>query len=208
MNIYQKLQKCRVELQNSNLKKSGNNKFAGYDYFELGDFLPKINELMMENGLASSICFMNDIAILRIIDADKPEDSIEFTSPIANAQLKGCHDIQNLGAVQTYLRRYLWTNAMEIVEHDPLDATTGKTDKNEEEKKDYRQEIGKMLMELAGGDKDKASELLKQFTSFTGKDGNVIVGKSSIKDLSDKMLPPTYGKIKAEWLKRGGKDGN
>jgi hypothetical protein len=30
-----------------------------------------------------------------------------------------------LGAVQTYLRRYLWTNAFEIVEHDALDATTG-----------------------------------------------------------------------------------
>lgn len=41
MNIYKKLQKCRVDLQNSNLKKSGNNKFAGYSYFELGDFLPK-----------------------------------------------------------------------------------------------------------------------------------------------------------------------
>jgi hypothetical protein len=27
--------------------------------------------------------------------------------------------------VQTYLRRYLWTNAFEIVEHDALDATTG-----------------------------------------------------------------------------------
>lgn len=125
MNIYKKLQKCRVDLQNSNLKKSGNNKFAGYQYFELGDFLPKINELMLENGLTSSICFMTEIATLTIIDSDKPEDKLEFTSPIASAQLKGCHDIQNLGAVQTYLRRYLWTNAMEIVEHDPLDATTG-----------------------------------------------------------------------------------
>lgn len=128
MNIYKKLQKVRVDLQNSNLKKSGNNKFAGYQYFELGDFLPKINELMLENNLTSSICFMPEIAVLKIIDCDKPEDSIEFTSPVANAQLKGCHDIQNLGAVQTYLRRYLWTNAMEIVEHDPLDATTGQQD--------------------------------------------------------------------------------
>jgi len=28
--------------------------------------------------------------------------------------------------VQTYLRRYLWVAALEIVEHDALDATTGK----------------------------------------------------------------------------------
>jgi hypothetical protein len=33
--------------------------------------------------------------------------------------------VQNLGAVQTYLRRYLWTNCFELVEHDALDATTG-----------------------------------------------------------------------------------
>jgi hypothetical protein len=45
---------------------------------------------------------------------------------MSSAALKGCHDVQNLGAVQTYLRRYLWTNAFEIVEHDALDATTGK----------------------------------------------------------------------------------
>jgi hypothetical protein len=44
---------------------------------------------------------------------------------MSSAALKGCHDVQNLGAVQTYLRRYLWTNAFEIVEHDALDATTG-----------------------------------------------------------------------------------
>jgi hypothetical protein len=50
---------------------------------------------------------------------------VTFTSPMSSAALKGCHDVQNLGAVQTYLRRYLWTNAFEIVEHDALDATTG-----------------------------------------------------------------------------------
>ena len=45
---------------------------------------------------------------------------------MSSAALKGCHEVQNLGAVQTYLRRYLWVAALEIVEHDALDATTGK----------------------------------------------------------------------------------
>ena len=39
-NIYQKLLNARLVLQDTELKKSGNNKFAGYKYFELGDFLP------------------------------------------------------------------------------------------------------------------------------------------------------------------------
>ena len=32
----------RVKLQNAKLKKTGNNSFAGFDYFELSDFLPKL----------------------------------------------------------------------------------------------------------------------------------------------------------------------
>ena len=42
---------------------------------------------------------------------------------MSSAALKGCHEVQNLGAVQTYLRRYLWVTAMEIVEHDALDSS-------------------------------------------------------------------------------------
>jgi len=64
------------------------------------------------------------MAYLQINDV-QDGTSVMFTSPMSSAALKGCHDVQNLGAVQTYLRRYLWTNAFEIVEHDALDATMG-----------------------------------------------------------------------------------
>lgn len=129
MNIYEKLQNARVKLQNMPIKKSGNNKFAGYDYLELGDFLPAINNIMKEEKLSSFINFTSELAVLTMINAEKPDEQIQFTSPMATATLKGCHDVQNLGAVQTYLRRYLYINAFEIVEHDALDATTGSEDK-------------------------------------------------------------------------------
>ena len=45
---------------------------------------------------------------------------------MASAQLKGVHEIQNLGAVETYQRRYLYMVAFEIVEADVLDAVQGK----------------------------------------------------------------------------------
>ena len=126
MSVYRKLQEARIELQSKPLKKSGKNKFAGFEYFELGDFLPTIQTIFTEKGLCGTITFYTDLAILTIVDVDKPEDKIEFKSPMSTAELKGCHAIQNLGAVQTYLRRYLWVAAMEIVEHDSLDAITGK----------------------------------------------------------------------------------
>ena len=125
-NIYSKMQKARCEFQEKPLKKSGHNKFAGYHYFELGDFLPTINSLLEKYNLCSNISFDNDMATLTIVNAENTDEKLVFTSPMSNANLKGCHDVQNLGAVQTYLRRYLWVNAFEIVESDGLDATTGK----------------------------------------------------------------------------------
>jgi len=125
MNVYKKLIDARVKLQNTALTKSGHNKFAGYKYFELGDFLPAIQEIFQQVGLLGCVTFYTDIAILTVINIDKPEEIIEFKCPMSSAALKGCHDVQNLGAVQTYLRRYLWTNVMEIVETDIVDASAG-----------------------------------------------------------------------------------
>ena len=125
MSVYKKLQQARMLLQGTKLTKSGKNKFAGYEYFELGDFLPAIQKICNEIGLCGIVSFNHEMAYLQINDVEDGT-SIMFTSPMSSAALKGCHDVQNLGAVQSYLRRYLWVNAFEIVEHDALDATLGK----------------------------------------------------------------------------------
>ena len=126
MSVYKKLQEARILLQNTKLNKSGKNKFAGYEYFNLGDFLPQIQVICKDVGLCGVISFDNSMAYLQINDIEDGT-SIMFTSPMSSASLKGCHDVQNLGAVQTYLRRYLWTNAFEIIEHDVLDENTDVT---------------------------------------------------------------------------------
>jgi len=125
MNVYQKLNAARKEFHSVQLKKSGHNKFAGYKYFELGDFIIPALEIFNEIGLTSIISFGKETAFMRIINNEKTEEMILIESPMSTAALKGCHEVQNLGAVQTYLRRYLWVAALEIVEHDALDATTG-----------------------------------------------------------------------------------
>lgn len=124
MSVYKKLSKARVMLQSIEMTKSGHNKFAGYKYFELGDFMPHINRIFDELGLCGYVSFYKEEAILQIVDTDAPEtNSIVITSPMAEAALKGTHPIQNLGAVETYQRRYLWVTALEIVEHDALDSS-------------------------------------------------------------------------------------
>jgi hypothetical protein len=125
MNVYQKLNEARNLFHQAPLKKSGHNKFAGYSYFELGDFVVPALEIFKQVGLTSIISFKQDEATMQIVNTDKPDEVVTITTPMSEAHLRGCHPVQNLGAVQSYLRRYLWVAAMEIVEHDALDSTTG-----------------------------------------------------------------------------------
>ena len=118
MTIYEKLAEARTRL---NVKKSGRNNFAKYGYFELADFLPEINLLAKELGFVCLVSFDAEKATMTMKDATG-EGEIIFTSPMSTAELKGCHAVQNLGAVQTYLRRYLYQTAFEIVEAEQLDA--------------------------------------------------------------------------------------
>ena len=105
MKVYSKLSRARVALQGRSLNKSGNNKFAGYKYFELADFLPTVQAIFNDVGLCDVISFTEDVATMTIYDVED-SSSVVFTSPMGSANLKGCHMVQNIGAVETYQRRY------------------------------------------------------------------------------------------------------
>lgn len=130
-NVYEKLQQARVTLQNSKLKKSGKNAYAGFSYFELADFIPTVNNIFNELKLFSNFSIIAGVATLTIINSEKPEESTVFSMPTTELQLKGCTAIQALGGVNTYCRRYLYLNALEIVENDLLDGKVGAFDKEE-----------------------------------------------------------------------------
>jgi hypothetical protein len=162
MGVHKKLMTARMRLQGTELKKSGHNKFAGYQYFELGDFLPQINKIFHEEGLCGVVSYTKDYADLTITDIDDGT-CISISSPMVEANLKGAHAIQNLGAVETYQRRYLWMTAMEIVEHDALDSsaplkeekkspvitpTQGATDNIPAEELQYLQELAVELIAI------------------------------------------------------------
>jgi hypothetical protein len=122
-NVYSKLQECRVRLNKANLKKSGKNNYAKYNYYELSDILPAMNEILCDIGLCTVLSFTTETATMRIVNSDNPSEEILFSSPMSTAEIKGGQMVQNLGAVQTYLHRYLIINAFEISEGDVLDST-------------------------------------------------------------------------------------
>ena len=121
MSVHKKLMQARVKLLSVDMKKSGQNKFAGYSYFELGDFIPHVQTIFNDLGLCGVVTFNTEYAQLCITDTDDGT-VIVITTPMAEANLKGAHPIQNLGAVLSYQRRYLWMAALELVEGDAVDS--------------------------------------------------------------------------------------
>lgn len=135
-NIWEKLQTMRCMLQDMAIKKSGWNDYSKYAYYELGDFLPHINNLQAEYKTMTQVSFTNEEATLTLINCENPQEQIVFRSPMADATLKAAHPIQNLGAVETYQRRYLYMTAFEIVESDALDKNQGGKNNGSEQKQE------------------------------------------------------------------------
>ncbi len=132
MSIYKKIQIVKQKLLDANLKKTGENKYASFKYYELADFTPTIISLCNEVGLFTKVTFTNEMAILRIINSDKPDQVEEYTSPMRSLVLKGCNEIQALGGVETYSRRYLYMTAFDIIENDMFDSESGKVENSKE----------------------------------------------------------------------------
>jgi len=124
MSVYKKLQEARVTLHKTQLNKSGKNKFAGFSYFELSDFIPQVTEIFNKVGLCGVVSFTGDTAYLTVHDTDG-DGFITFTSPLVMAENAKGQAIQSLGSTHTYFRRYLWLMCMEITENDAIDAADG-----------------------------------------------------------------------------------
>lgn len=151
LSLNESIIQIRVELQNTKIKKSGKNKFAGFDYYELADFLPKLNELMSKYKVNDLFTIENDKATLTLIKGDEKQTYsmpfVIFETPLTYKkdksgnfmkdkngdfiQVPSMQDIQYLGALNTYYKRYLYLNVFGITDGEVIDSM----DNNEMSKK-------------------------------------------------------------------------
>lgn len=155
MNLNETIINIRVSLQNSKLRKSGRNKFAGFEYYELSDFLPKLNELMKESKVNDIFTIKDNIATLTLIKEEEKQDYsipfILFDTPKNKNGGDSMQPIQYLGALNTYYKRYLYLNAFGITDGEVIDAidnTQHQTTKQEEQTKTVNQEQVLELVKL------------------------------------------------------------
>lgn len=122
MNLYEKLATARKRFKELKIAKGGRNEFQKYSYFELTDILNAVTDINADLKLCTVENVSTETASLTVVDAEKPDDTCTFTVPMSEANLKGCHPVQSLGAVITYLRRYLYQNAYSVSEPEQIDS--------------------------------------------------------------------------------------
>lgn len=182
-NIYQKITDLKLELSQLEIKKSGLNKHLGFKYHELADFLGTIAQLNAKYGIAEHISIDSELAVLTLINTEKPSEVVEISVPTVFADMQPKNDsIQKLGATLTYLRRYLYVQAYAITEHDVVDSQNlkeTKVDNNLQAKKFYA-----YVKSLVPND-DVAKQTAQEFLATKGYQSlkTIDFAQTSLKDL-------------------------
>ena len=140
--IYEKLQKCRVLIKSTKLKKEGRNTFSNYDYFTPSQVDKLVYDACLETKLFHKFDLIrNEYGIygqLTIIDIETSEDAV-FTMASDIPSIKATNISQQLGGAMTYTNRYLLQSVFGIVDNNlDFDSQDGrkKSDKSKGQNKE------------------------------------------------------------------------
>lgn len=132
MNVYQKLIEARHQFLETGVEPTGKHIQLEFKYFELKDIVPVATRIFKNLGLLSLVTFDKELATMTIVNCDNPEEKVIFTSPmreinviVSNTGKQVTNEIQTLGSMETYQRRYLYLMALDVVENDSIDPNTG-----------------------------------------------------------------------------------
>ena len=195
LNLYQKIAKLRKSVSDANLKKTGDNTYANYKYYELGDFLPLVTKLEQELGLLSKFSLKDNLGTLEIINADNPSERDVFIVTSAEANMKGQLEIQKTGAEITYTKRYAYQNYLNLIESDEVNVKTVEVGKTKKEKAESKKEVVATAETLGDETPTEAPKFLDKFEVEEDR-------LAALNEIS-KLLGDDANKI-TQWLTRYG----
>lgn len=205
MNIYQRLMDARARFLAMPVKKSGINRFAKFEYFELSDIVPVKTAIFNEVGLCDVISFSDEAAVLTLINTDNTEQTLSFATPIKVQAVNGMNEMQAIGASETYARRYLYQLALDIVEADTFDATMA-----QEGSAPVKVNKSASAPKAAQKGREEAKEAL---TSGEASESEITAVKRALKKLRDKdearytpYIAETMKKLKGGMEKKAAED--
>lgn len=133
MSVEQKILTLRKRIKELNLKATGYNSHAKYNYYQLSDFLPHTIDICSELGLYDEYSEDGEYKTLAISDIEKPTDARVYkikkteippvlpnqpTEKVGSAMQKVGNNAQAVGSVDTYFMRYLYRNMLKLTEPD------------------------------------------------------------------------------------------
>ncbi|WP_455645274.1 ERF family protein [Methanosphaera sp.] len=127
VHLLKKIMQARKMFKDKGIKKSGYNQFQKFSYYELKDIIPEAIEICLELNIATQFTYEYNRYVLKVYDLDNLEE-IEFSMPGKELPNEGNvnNQLQNIGKVQTYTRRYLYMQFLDITENDVVDASKPK----------------------------------------------------------------------------------
>lgn len=186
-NLFLKIQKITVELQELGLKPTGFNAFAKFSYYTLKDFLPSVNKLCLENKVFIDENIGENDVTLTVIDCEDVNNRYTLKIPTVDVDIKGGNLAQCLASKFTYFRRYAYLILLSIVEEDTVDAVSGseKSDNKAAKAKkgnvveDNKTKLKNLCTELSQN--GKKQEVLDTLQNIAGvKNPNSITDESKI----------------------------
>lgn len=141
--LLQKTQTAKEQFLSSGIKPTGYNAYQKYNYFSLDDIVPEVVKICCKLGLATQFKFTRDCGKLIVIDLETGCKQV-FTTPLPaptnNKATEQCKEIQ---AIQTYSRRALYLQWLEIVEVNSIELENTSTNQKKKGAKKANQTVEK-----------------------------------------------------------------
>lgn len=125
-NIFSKVMQARLQFLESNPQKSGRNEFQKFSYYELDDIVPTATRICNDLSLYTEIDLGANVfgyATMTVVNIDNPEEKVYFRIRMPEINNENMNKaLQETGSCQTYLRRYLYLQFLDIAQNDEVDS--------------------------------------------------------------------------------------
>ena len=130
--LFRKLTNARRDFKNKGIQARGENKFNNFKYITLEDIVNSAIDILADNDLCIHQKFYLNPPLVELVDLETGYvehfgSRLTFEPDGKNTNQR----LQGLGSTETYLRRYIYLQILDIVECDP-DKNFGKPEKSKQ----------------------------------------------------------------------------
>ena len=118
--LYRKLQQARVDFKEKHIEARGRNDFNKFDYITLKDIVLEAIPILQDNNLSIHQKFYLTPPRVELVDietgySEEFGSNVDFPVDGKNTNQR----LQSLGSTESYIRRYIYLQILDIVESDP-----------------------------------------------------------------------------------------